>query len=179
MTRIYSRRGDNGTSTLFDGKRRMKNSNEFEILGTIDELNSSLGIVRCSLKNDRLNESEEILKIQKCLMNLQSSMGKEDYRKTENNDKFNDEINRLEELIDRYTSELPKLKNFIIPGDGEMCSSYAHFSRTICRRLERSMSRDEQLINDSSFRYVNRLSDYLFMLARRLNEIDRIYSSKK
>jgi len=169
--KIYTRSGDNGTTSIFSGERVSKHSLRVETYGTMDELNSWLGYVR-SINNDM--EVEKCLgviqpKIHRICSDLATPMKDNDsttiLRITE------DDVNYLESEIDRFHEKLPILNNFIIPG-GSPPGAALHIARTICRRGERLMHKlneSEGGVNENALKFVNRLSDYLFILARRVN----------
>ncbi|XP_054153088.1 corrinoid adenosyltransferase MMAB-like [Oppia nitens] len=167
--RMYTRTGDNGSSGLFgSGDRRPKNDNIFEALGVVDELSSSVGFAREFVKNELIDE--ELERIQCILQELQSNMATP---KTTSNPSLIEKTkwNRnylidLELSIDSHTQSLPQLKNFILPSGGK-ASSALHMSRAICRRAERKLVPllDEGL-ELPILQYLNRLSSYLFTIAR-------------
>lgn len=169
--KIYTKTGDGGDTSLLGGKRLSKDSLRIETYGTIDELNSVIGVSRS------LNEHREIDLL---LFDLQSELfvlGAELATPSgvENSSiKFlsNENIIRLEKLIDDIDIRLPQLKNFILPG-GNKCAAMLHYARTVCRRAERlavHLTRDEPM-RDFVVIYVNRLSDLLFVIARLSNSL--------
>ena len=169
--KIYTRTGDKGTTSLFTGERRPKSDPVFEALGAIDELNSSLGIARefcIDVNNSRiLNHLEEI----QCILQdvgshvatPLSSASPQHTKRTE----FTASTEDLEKWIDAFSEDLPPLRNFILPSGGK-CSASLHVARSICRRLERSLIQGLESgdIDGDVYRYVNRLSDFLFTAAR-------------
>jgi len=179
LNKIYTRTGDNGTTGLTDGSRVTKHSSRPQAYGSVDELNSSLGIVYFCLNkqtSDTLSSEikELIREIQNDLFDLGAdlstpiSKGKQKYpplRIKQN------QIDKLERRIDHYNADLASLNSFILPGGSE-ASSLLHLSRTITRRAERdtSLLSSEEEINMKSLTYLNRLSDLLFVLCRVLNE---------
>ena len=179
LNKIYTRTGDNGTTGLTDGSRVTKHSSRPQAYGSVDELNSSLGIVYFCLNkqtSDTLSSEikELIREIQNDLFDLGAdlstpiSKGKQKYpplRIKQN------QIDKLERRIDHYNADLTSLNSFILPGGSE-ASSLLHLSRTITRRAERdtSLLSSEEEINMKSLTYLNRLSDLLFVLCRVLNE---------
>ncbi len=174
ITRVYTRTGDKGETALVGGKRVPKDSPRIEAYGTIDELNSIVGLARV-FNEERLQESEahrfldEVLrKIQDELFDLGSELASPDdfsyegmYRLTEA------EVKRIEETIDECQKELEPLKSFILPGGGRI-GAYLHQCRTVCRRAERQILRLSRVekVSDSILKYVNRLSDLFFVLSR-------------
>ena len=179
LNKIYTRTGDNGTTGLTDRSRVTKHSSRPQAYGSVDELNSSLGIVYFCLNkqtSDTLSSEikDLIREIQNDLFDLGAdlstpiSKGKQKYpplRIKQN------QIDKLERRIDHYNADLTSLNSFILPGGSE-ASSLLHLSRTITRRAERdtSLLSSEEEINMKSLTYLNRLSDLLFVLCRVLNE---------
>jgi cob(I)alamin adenosyltransferase len=173
LLKIYTRTGDRGTSALLaSGPNRFsKDSLVFEVLGTIDEFSSTIGIVLSSCSFPLIRK--ELENIQYCLFEIGSCIAANN-RSTRF--VFNDStlIENLEEQIDKMTDELPKLRHFILPGGTNQTASYLHFSRAVCRRCERLVTKwlnkqieEEQEQQDTIMGiYINRLSDYLFTLAR-------------
>lgn len=165
---IYTKTGDKGTTSLIGGTRVPKYHNRIEAYGTIDELIAYLGYLRDHLREKLLND--ELLFIQERLMTSASILAFE-----ENNhnikipDLYEEDILRLEKAIDRMDKELPELNSFILPG-GHPLVSFSHISRNVCRRAERYALRlyEEYKFSDLLLKFLNRLSDYLFVLARRL-----------
>ena len=164
--KIYTKKGDEGNTQLLGGSMVKKNHIKLECYGTIDELNAFIG----NIYDQKISEfhKEILLKIQNQLFNLGSCIafdGKKENIKlpnvTENN------IEMLEKAIDKMDASLPILKNFILPS-GLSTVSKCHIARTICRRAERNLVAlgEEEEINPLHLKYLNRLSDYLFVLAR-------------
>jgi cob(I)alamin adenosyltransferase len=162
---IYTKRGDKGKTDLFDSYnlckiRVFKDDNKIQAIGSIDELNSSIGIVINLVK-----DKEEIIflrKIQKDLFLINA------YLAGAKNISFSkNKVNYLEKKIDFLEKGLPKLKNFIFPG-GSLISSFMHFARSITRRVERNIVTisKENKINPNILIFINRLSDLLFVMAR-------------
>lgn len=174
--RIYTKTGDRGETGLFSGKRVPKDSEYIEGYGTVDELNSAIGI---SLSFITATDLKEILyKIQENLFELGSDLAtpfddtsskaqKVISRMTER------ETTRLEKWIDHYDAKLSPLKTFILPG-GSHGGAFLHLSRTICRRTERWVTglTREGKANPFVLIYLNRLSDLLFVLARYCNQLE-------
>ena len=179
INKIYTRTGDNGSTGLTDGSRVPKHSSRPQAYGSVDELNSSLGLVYfCLNKKDSGPLSSEIIdlikEIQNDLFDLGAdlstpiSKGKQKYPPLRIKQS---QIDKLEKRIDHYNADLTALNSFILPGGSE-ASSLLHLSRTIARRAERdtSLLSSEEEINMKSLTYLNRLSDLLFVLCRVLNE---------
>lgn len=171
--KIYTRTGDKGNTRLVDGSCVEKFNPRVEAYGTVDELNSSLGVVRSNVAlHSQLTALDPVLeKIQNELFNIGSLLA------TEKDEVFKmlpgmteTQIQFLEKQIDELTAELPELRNFILPA-GHMVASFLHVSRTACRRAERRSA--EIAMKDDRYsltlQYLNRLSDYLFVAARWAN----------
>ncbi|CAF3810121.1 unnamed protein product [Rotaria magnacalcarata] len=173
IPKIYTRRGDRGTSTLLSSgaNRLSKDSLIFDVLGTIDELSSTIGIVISSCPFPQILKQLE--NIQCALFEIGSCVAAEN---CSSRFEFNDAIliKHLEEDIDRMTAELPELRNFILPGGSSKIASHVHFSRAVCRRCERLLTKwvNNKIQENQSQQetimgiYLNRLSDYLFTLGR-------------
>ena len=165
--KIYTKTGDKGTTSLIGGKRVLKNSDKLNAYGTIDELNSFLGLLRAKTTDE--NIKNEILEIQNTLFNVGAHLAlDENVEKIPEFAQINDEkIKKIEDLIDFFQENLPKITNFIIYGENEL-SAICHVCRAICRRAEREIITVNQQYNIDSnvITYVNRLSDFLFVLAR-------------
>lgn len=171
--KIYTKTGDRGTTSLFGGRRVEKNSPRIEAYGQVDELNSQIGVV---LSN---NPSPEILKklvrIQGELFVLGSDLSSPLSVKVKIPRISKSHVTRLEKEIDVWKKELPPLKNFILPG-GHAVGAGLHLARSICRRAERKIVvvANEEKINPNCQIYLNRLSDWLFVLARYVNKLEGI-----
>jgi cob(I)alamin adenosyltransferase len=174
ITRVYTRTGDKGNTALVGGRRVPKDSHRIESYGTIDELNSVIGLAR-AFNADKLDEGEahryldEVLaKIQDELFDLGSELATpEDAAYAGMYRVGAAEVKRLEETIDHCQKDLAPLKSFVLPGGGKV-GSFLHQCRTVCRRAERDilrLTRDEQ-IGEWPLKYVNRLSDLFFVLSR-------------
>jgi cob(I)alamin adenosyltransferase len=174
ITRVYTKTGDSGETALVGGKRVAKDSLRIEAYGTIDELNSVVGLARVfneeSLDAGEAHQflDEVLCQLQDELFDLGSELATPPeffqqgmYRVSES------EIVRLEKLIDKCQEDLEPLKSFILPGGGRV-GAYLHQCRTVCRRAERDilrLSREEE-VNSDLIKYVNRLSDLFFVLSR-------------
>jgi cob(I)alamin adenosyltransferase len=172
ITRVYTRTGDRGETALVGGRRVAKDSQRIVAYGAVDELNSVLGIVRSLLPKERTAAEESLLEILKRLQNELFDLGSElatpadaeyegMWRVSEN------EVRVLERTIDQCQKDLEILKSFILPGGGTL-GAFLHQARTVCRRAEIEALRLSRAEPVSSFvlRYLNRLSDLLFVLAR-------------
>ncbi len=177
-TKIYTKMGDHGNTSLLGGKPQLKSSQQIKAYGSIDELNSCIGIAASYIKSDMAAAAKlkhlltQLEKIQNELFNIggQLACANVDWRAKVPT--VNDShIQHLENEIDRYQTELPTLTQFILPG-GTMLAAYLHHSRTVCRRAERDIVQayHEGLEEDAVIlTYINRLSDYLFVVARAAN----------
>ena len=174
MPKLYTKTGDLGKTSLFDGVRVLKNHERVQAYGQIDELNSILGVLLA--QTPCVKEWKEVIeKIQKELFNLgghlatQAEVGRKKLPPL-----LESWIKNLEEHIDEKTKKLPPLKNFILPG-GSVTGSYFHLARTVCRRAERSCLFIQN--SDASLKfiikYLNRLSDFLFICARYSNFLEQ------
>lgn len=166
--KIYTKKGDDGTTTLFGGHRIKKHNLRIEAYGTIDELNSHVGFVRDQLENERV--ATFLYELQNDLFNIGSHLATVDPKMQEKLPKLpKDIISKLEIEIDAYDEILPAMTNFILPGGHPIVSS-THIARCVCRRAERITIQlsDSEAINDQIIPFLNRLSDYLFVLSRKL-----------
>lgn len=180
LTRIYTRGGDAGQTSLGRGERVAKHDIRVEAYGTTDEANSVIGlarnaIARAGAKDPRLEEADAMLgRIQNDLFDLGADLCTPEGKTRRDEQALRivaSQVERLEREIDAMNSELQPLKSFILPGGSE-AASWLHLGRTVARRAERCMTRlaAEQPINPEAVKYINRLSDHLFVLARRLND---------
>ncbi|MCG8330223.1 MAG: cob(I)yrinic acid a,c-diamide adenosyltransferase [Chitinophagales bacterium] len=162
--RIYTKTGDQGETGLFGGKRLPKNHLRIEAYGTVDELNAFLGLLRDYSQGDTTN----VLKaIQDRLFTIGANLASDPDKTMQVPDIHESDIEVLEKEIDRMNDELPPLKNFILPG-GHPQVSQCHLARCVCRRAERrvvALSQEEYVL-PILIKYLNRLSDYLFVLGR-------------
>ena len=163
--KIYTKKGDTGSTSLYGGQTVSKSSKRIAAYGTVDELNSVLGMI---LAQDHSNKSNSLLRaIQEQLFILGADLATPFSKETRINRISDEEITFLEKSIDEMESELPPLKNFILPG-GSKAGAIIHFSRTVCRRAERLAVEcaNEEYLSPESIKYLNRLSDFLFVLGR-------------
>ena len=166
--KIYTKTGDIGETSLFGGRRVSKSDLRIETYGTTDELNSWIGLIR----DVNTNESErELLKeIQDRIFTLGAELAADpDNQKLKTPDLHESDIEALEKAIDAMDAVLEPLRNFILPG-GHVHVSYCHVARTVCRRAERLtvLLHKESEVHPLIIKYLNRLSDYLFTLARKM-----------
>lgn len=161
MAKIYTRTGDRGQTSLYTGERISKGSLRVEAYGTVDEADSVLGVARAFAVHD--NVKETIYKIQKDLWLLMAdvaSMGEQPNITTDN-------VKKLEQLIDKFTEELTPLDHFLVPG-ATQSSAFLDVARSVVRRAERNMWRvaESEELHEADIKYLNRLSDLCFTLAR-------------
>ncbi len=169
---IYTKTGDRGKTALLGGVRVDKDCREIDTIGEVDELNSCIGILIEEVEDERyLRVRNSLRSIQHNLFTLGSMIAAAQTTLVNVPQLKNGDITRLEKSIDRMSGELPPLTQFILPGGGE-AASYAFFSRAVCRRAERravALARENTFLNPLVVRYLNRLSDFLFVLARWFN----------
>lgn len=165
--KIYTKTGDKGETGLFGGRRLPKYHGRIEAYGTVDELNAFIGLLSDYVEIPTL--VEELKAIQDLLFVIGANLASEPKKENAVPDLTPDDIQLLEQAIDRMDSSLPALKHFILPG-GHPAVSHAHVARTVCRRAERLVVAlaQEEVVADIIIRYLNRLSDYLFVLARKI-----------
>lgn len=163
LTAIATRTGDDGTTGLGDGSRTSKDSVRIAAIGDVDELNSTLGLLITEPMPQTLRE--ELLGVQHDLFDLGGELAIPGFDNIADS-----QIARLDELLERYNAELPRLAEFILPG-GSRAAAIAHIARTVCRRAERALVGLGQTepVRPALRQYLNRLSDLLFVLARVLN----------
>lgn len=166
--KIYTKTGDKGVTGLLGGKRVPKCDIRIEAYGTIDELNSYIGFLRDQGLTE--NQAEELVKIQNVLFAIGSNLASDlENGKIKIPKVKEDDIMNLERSIDNMNENLPEMRNFILPG-GNPAVSVCHITRCVCRRAERNIVHlsESEKVDPVILRYVNRLSDYLFMLARKI-----------
>ncbi len=166
--KIYTKTGDLGKTSLLYGKRVLKSDLKIESYGTVDELNAYVGLLRDT--ENELVRKQFLLEIQNCLFVIGSNLASE---KTDGSlSKIGlEEITTIEQEIDKITSQLPELKNFILPG-GHQKVSICHICRTVCRRGERMVVNlaTQEKVDQNIIIYLNRLSDYFFVLSRLISQ---------
>jgi len=163
LSKIVTRTGDAGTTGLGDGSRVGKDSGRIEAIGGIDELNSTLGLLLAEPLPEAIAAC--LTSVQHDLFDLGGELSIPGYAAVSDA-----HVERLEAEVERFNADLGPLKEFILPG-GTRAAALAHVARTVCRRAERALVRmaSSAPVSDASRRYVNRLSDLLFVLARALN----------
>ena len=173
--KIYTGFGDKGNTALFGGQTVKKDNLRVEMYGTLDELNSFLGIL--SNKNKDSEIGTIVNNIQNEIFIFGSEMATPPAKERGSLAEYISEkhVNELEKAIDKITEELPELKNFILPGGSE-AACYSHVARTVCRRAERMLIKlaEGTEIREVLIVYLNRLSDLLFTIARYENKIEHI-----
>jgi cob(I)alamin adenosyltransferase len=160
LSRIYTKTGDDGTTGLGDGTRVAKDSPRVASYGTVDELNSAIGVVLAQALPAAVREC--LTQVQHELFDLGGELCIPGLAMV-----FEADVERLETTLDAFNADLPALKDFILPGGG-MAAACCHVARTVCRRAERevvALSRSET-VRSEAIRYLNRLSDLLFVLSR-------------
>ncbi len=175
--KIYTKTGDAGTTALFGGTRVPKHHIRIESYGTVDELNSHLGLIRTQNIDSR--SKEMLIHIQDRLFTLGAILATDPARATlkSGKERLNipkikeEDITLLENEMDRMNDALPPMTHFILPGGNTTVSS-CHIARTVCRRAERraTLLNENEPIDERVLKYLNRLSDYLFVLARKLSK---------
>lgn len=174
---VYTRTGDKGTTGLVGGTRIKKSDPRIHLYGEVDELNAHIGVAIAQLDSDF--DKNLLLLIQSSLFDLGSNLACEKEKRSQFKLPVIKEtsIERVEHDIDQMDSELPPLKHFILPG-GDPAAAAFHVCRTVCRRIERQMVDFEDQhpgeVPENALRYVNRLSDYFFVLSRYLNSTKKI-----
>lgn len=169
---VYTRFGDKGKTSLYGGKTVSKGSLRIDAYGSLDELNSSIGVALAEIKNPKLKKElwliqNDLFAIGASLANTTENKKLEEYLKKR--------VNEFEKQIDSLSKKLPELVNFILPGGGKT-GSLLHLTRTVCRRSERRVVElsEKEKVNQETLIYINRLSDLLFTFARVIN-----YQEKK
>ncbi len=166
LTKIYTRTGDDGSTGMADGSRVAKDDLLVQAIGDVDELNSQLAVLRCHSPDAFV---ESIKQIQNELFNVGAELamgldGEQAMIKQQ-------QVDWLEQSLDELNQSLTPLKEFILPGGG-LAASHCHVARSVCRRVERSLVKlnKKTSINTHLLAYINRLSDYLFVLARAISK---------
>jgi cob(I)alamin adenosyltransferase len=176
LNRIYTKTGDKGTTALGTGARVPKTHARIAAYGTVDETNSFIGVARTKLGKDEAEMDAMLERVQNDMFDLGADlcMPEDDvdrgYEPLRISDK---QVERLEAEIDRMNAELAPLKSFILPGGNEAAAAL-HVARTVARRAEREMAEvvalDTEPVSEAALKYINRLSDFLFVAARFIND---------
>lgn len=168
--KIYTKKGDGGSTGLIGGTRVLKSSLRIESYGTVDELNSSIGLIR----DQEINESykTQLIEIQDRLFTIGSSLASDPEKSAMKiPNLLEEDIHALEVWIDEMDALLPEMNFFVLPG-GHTTVSFTHLARCVCRRAERIVIdlKQHEFVADLVPAYLNRLSDYLFVLSRKLGQ---------
>jgi len=175
LNKIYTRTGDDGTTALGSGKRLPKHHARIAAFGTVDETNAAIGVARLELEDGDAHIDEMLARIQNDLFDLgadlcvpESGEGKDGALRI-----ISSQVERLEAEIDHLNGELEPLRSFVLPG-GSHAAAALHVARTICRRAERLMaelaSMKDESVGQAALHYINRLSDFLFVASRYVND---------
>jgi cob(I)alamin adenosyltransferase len=178
LSKIYTRTGDDGTTGLGSGRRVAKYDLRVECYGTLDETNAAIGLVRVHTRDTDAALDAMLARIQNDLFDVGAELCYPDESKDARGRLMvsDVQVKRLESEIDTLNAELEPLRSFVLPG-GSPASSYLHLARTVSRRAERLMvalaARPNEPVGDAALRYINRLSDFLFVAARYANDKGR------
>ena len=175
LNRIYTRTGDDGTTGLVTGERRGKHDLRIDAFGTVDETNASIGLARLHTRHDA--EVDPMLgRIQNDLFDLGADLATPEGGKARSREDLrvsDAQAERLEREIDQLNEHLSPLKSFVLPGGSE-AAAHLHLARTVCRRAERLVvalgGKSGETVSPAAVKYLNRLSDFLFVGARYVNE---------
>ncbi len=164
--KIYTKTGDKGQTSLIGGTRLPKHHVRIEAYGTVDELNSHIGLLRDVIEEK--NTFDLLISIQDRLFTIGSHLAADpEKNKMQLPPIHEEDVTALEKAIDKINEQVPEMKSFVLPG-GHIHVSYCHIARCVCRRAERAVLRlaENEKIEGIHIKYLNRLSDYLFMLSR-------------
>ena len=168
--KIYTKKGDSGTTQLIGGTRIPKHSLRIESYGTVDELNSWIGLIRDQEINQMYRD--QLIEIQDRLFTIGSNLAADPEKSNMKLPQVSEkDVTFLEEAMDTMDALLPEMKSFVLPG-GHTTVSYCHVARCVCRRAERNVTHlnENEEIEAVVMKYLNRLSDYLFVLSRKLTQ---------
>lgn len=168
--KIYTKTGDKGQTSLIGGTRLPKHHIRIEAYGTVDELNSFIGLVRDSISEKELFDL--LIEIQDRLFTMGSLLAADPEKNKMQLPQLNeDDVVVLEKAIDKMNETLPEMKSFVLPG-GHTEVSHCHIARCVCRRAERAVLKlaENEKVDELIYKYLNRLSDYLFVLSRKLTK---------
>ena len=170
MSKIYTKTGDKGHTSLIGGTRLPKDHIKIEAYGSVDELNAWIGVLADAPEN--LERNAFLKEIQDRLFTIGAELASEpEQNKKKLPELFDADVELLETEMDKYNEEIPALRAFVLPG-GHPLVSFSHVARTVCRRAERQvigLSHNEE-VNALIIKYLNRLSDYLFVLSRKITQ---------
>ncbi len=176
LNKIYTKTGDDGTTGLGSGERRMKYDLRVSAYGTVDEANSCIGVARLHTATENPDLDNALMRIQNDLFDLGADLATPDTGEELGYEPLRiiaSQVSRIESDIDRYNSELSPLRSFILPG-GTPAAAHLHLARTIARRAERLIvelaEQPGEHVNPETIRYMNRVSDLLFVAARVVND---------
>ncbi len=175
LSKIYTRGGDKGETSLVGGKRLAKHDARVAAYGTVDETNAAIGMARLHTGGSVGGEADAMLaRIQDDLFDLGADLATPSMDEGDSKDALRivpEQVARLEREIDSMNEKLSPLDSFVLPG-GKPAAAALHVARTVCRRAERGMTAlaEREAINPEALKYINRLSDHLFVLARTLND---------
>jgi cob(I)alamin adenosyltransferase len=176
LNKIYTRTGDDGTTGLGSGERRLKHDLRVEAYGTVDEANSCIGIARLYTEKDFPELDAMLMRIQNDLFDLGADLSTPDTGQTlpyEPLRIIDSQVLRVEADIDRLNASLAPLRSFVLPG-GSPASAALHLARTVARRAERHMvelaRKPDEVVTPAALKYINRVSDFLFVAARLVND---------
>lgn len=168
--KIYTRKGDEGKTSLLSGTRVPKHHLRIEAYGTVDELNAYIGLIRDQSLGEQ--ETEDLIEMQDRLFTIGSILATEPEKMNfKLPPMYESDVKRLEEAMDRMDQELPEMRSFILPG-GHPTVSYCHIARCVCRRAERVVEElaEKENVDPLILSYLNRASDHLFMLGRKISQ---------
>jgi cob(I)alamin adenosyltransferase len=174
LTKIYTKTGDDGTTALGSGERVLKSSSRIAAYGTVDETNAAIGLARVLLPSDQEMVAAMLARIQNDLFDLGADLCVPDRGETLPYTPLrlrDAQVGRLEQEIDAMNGEMAPLASFVLPG-GSQAGAALHLARTICRRAERcivELKLEGEQVSDAASRYINRLSDHLFVASRYVN----------
>ena len=168
--KIYTKTGDQGKTSLIGGTRVLKSHDRIEVYGTVDELNSYIGLVRDQDVNT--NRRDFLKEIQDRLFTIGASLAADPEKTTQKlPDLLESDVKLLEDAMDEMSASLPELRFFVLPG-GHQSISFCHIARCVCRRAERLAIglHEQSFVAELVIIYLNRLSDYLFVLSRKMTQ---------
>ncbi|CAN7289694.1 cob(I)yrinic acid a,c-diamide adenosyltransferase [Phyllobacterium sp. LjRoot231] len=176
LNKIYTRTGDDGTTGLGSGERRLKHDLRVEAYGTVDEANSFVGLARLHTEKDFPELDAMLMRIQNDLFDLGADLATPDTGQTlpyEPLRIIDSQVLRIEAEIDQLNANLAPLRSFVLPG-GSPASAALHLARTVARRAERQMvelaQKPDEAVTPAALKYINRVSDFLFVAARVVND---------
>jgi cob(I)alamin adenosyltransferase len=175
LNKIYTRAGDDGTTSLGTGERRKKYDLRIAAYGTLDEVNATIGIARLHLGDDAVLDAA-LARIQNDLFDVEADLCLPGKGKGPGGARLtvtDAQVSRLESEIDRLNADIAPLRSFVLPG-GTAAAAHLHLARTVCRRAERLMAelkdQPHETVSPAALQYVNRLSDFLFVASRHAND---------